>query len=79
MPACFSSTLPAFHPQGALIALAMVLMEQPASKTETLRAKIDKLHGNKGVEVRGGGGWLGPQGHALARRVLCLGALACEG
>lgn len=31
--------------------MALVLMEQPASRTETLRARIDKMHGNKGVEI----------------------------
>lgn len=37
-----------------LIALALVLAGQPAWRAETLRARIDKMHANKGVEVRDG-------------------------
>ena len=41
-----------FVQQGALIALALVLVEQPESKAKTLRGHIDRLYGNKGAEVR---------------------------
>ncbi|KAK2075592.1 hypothetical protein QBZ16_001700 [Prototheca wickerhamii] len=40
-----------FVQQGVLIALALVLAGQPAWRAETLRARIDKMHANKGVEV----------------------------
>ena len=40
-----------FVQQGALIASAMVLVEQPESKQEKLRERIAGLHGNRGVEL----------------------------
>lgn len=40
-----------FVQQGALIASAMVLIEQPESRQEKLRERINGLHGNRGVEL----------------------------
>ena len=40
-----------FVQQGALIASAMILIEQPESKQEKLRERINQLHGNRGVEL----------------------------
>lgn len=42
-----------FVQQGALLALALVLVEQPEAKARVLREKIDRLYGNKGAEVGG--------------------------
>lgn len=44
-----------FVQQGALIALALVLVEQPEHRAKPLRDAIGRLYGNKGAEVRGGG------------------------
>ena len=44
-----------------LIALALVLAGQPAWRAETLRARIDKMHANKGVEVRDVYDWNGEE------------------
>ena len=53
---CCAALLP---PQGALIAMALVLIEQPPAKAKALRERIDKLYGNKGAEVGvGGRGWV---------------------
>ena len=41
-----------FVQQGALIAAALVLIEQPDSRAKSLRTHIDGLYGNKGAEVR---------------------------
>ncbi len=43
-----------FVQQGALIALALVLVEQPESKARPLREHINRLYGNKGAEVSRG-------------------------
>ena len=40
-----------FVQQGALIALALVMMEQPESRQKALRDRISSLHGNRGAEV----------------------------
>ena len=40
-----------FVQQGAMIASAMVLIEQPESRQEKLRDRINELHGNRGVEL----------------------------
>ncbi|GAB4817108.1 hypothetical protein N2152v2_004154 [Parachlorella kessleri] len=40
-----------FVQQGALIASALVLIEQPQSRAKPLRERIDKLYGNKGAEI----------------------------
>lgn len=40
-----------FVQQGALIGTAMVLIEQPESRQEKLRERINELHGNRGVEL----------------------------
>lgn len=40
-----------FVQQGALIASAMLLIEQPESRQEKLRERINHLHGNRGVEL----------------------------
>lgn len=40
-----------FVQQGALIAMALVLVEQPEARVKPLRAHIDRLYGNKGAEV----------------------------
>lgn len=42
-----------FVQQGALIAMALVLVEQPEARAKPLRDHIDRLYGNKGAEVRG--------------------------
>lgn len=40
-----------FVQQGALIALALVLAEQPESRAKPLREHINRLYGNKASEV----------------------------
>lgn len=40
-----------FVQQGALIASALVLMEQPENRQKALRARISSLHGNRGAEL----------------------------
>ncbi len=40
-----------FVQQGALIALALVLVEQPESRAKPLREHINRLYGNKASEV----------------------------
>ena len=40
-----------FVQQGALIASAMLLIEQPEGRQEKLRERINQLHGNRGVEL----------------------------
>ena len=42
--------------QGALIALALVLVGQPEVRAKSLREQINRLYGNKGAEV-GGCAW----------------------
>lgn len=40
-----------FVQQGALIAMALVLVEQPEVRQRALRARIDSIHGNRGAET----------------------------
>lgn len=40
-----------FVQQGALIAMALVMMEQPESRQRALRDRINSLHGNRGAET----------------------------
>ncbi|KAL4448567.1 hypothetical protein ABPG75_005786 [Micractinium tetrahymenae] len=40
-----------FVQQGALIALALVLVEQPEARARPLREHINRLYGNKGAEI----------------------------
>ena len=40
-----------FVQQGALIASAMLLIEQPEARQEKLRERINQLHGSRGVEL----------------------------
>ena len=40
-----------FVQQGSMIASAMILIEQPESRQEKLRERINQLHGNRGVEL----------------------------
>ena len=50
-----------FVQQGALIALALVLAEQPESRAKPLREHINRLYGNKAAEV---GCWQAAEGTA---------------
>lgn len=43
-----------FVQQGAVIALALVLVEQPEQRAKPMREHINRLYGNKGAEVRPG-------------------------
>jgi hypothetical protein len=59
--------------QGALIALALVLVGQPEVRAKSLREQINRLYGNKGAEV-GGCAW------GLSWGVIvCLLGRVCEG
>ena len=40
-----------FVQQGALVAMALVMMEQPESRQKALRDRINALHGNRGAET----------------------------
>lgn len=40
-----------FVQQGSMIASAMILIEQPESRQEKLRERINQLHGNRGIEL----------------------------
>jgi hypothetical protein len=56
-----------FVQQGALIAMALVLVEQPEARAKPLREHINRLYGSKAAEVRGGG-WGGGKGLQLRCR-----------
>jgi 26S proteasome regulatory subunit N2 len=40
-----------FVQQGALVAMSLVMMEQPESRQKALRERISSLHGNRGAET----------------------------
>lgn len=46
-----------FVQQGALIALALVLVGQPESRAKPLREHINRLYGNKAAEVGNSPAW----------------------
>ena len=56
VPSCAALWLP----QGALISMALVLVQQPESRVAPFRKRVDKFYADKHEEVRVG--WLRAQG-----------------